>query len=95
MDGINDTSSDLQTHSLADSELSTGPASVKEPHMSLVTGSLLGEHLGVLVRMQREEGLSKASGEGGDRVCDSYFGSSDLGSVPTDKVVHALLRGES
>jgi len=95
VNGINDSTGLGQVHALANSVLSSNPAGVDEPHLGVVFLALLGQHLSVLVGMKGEEGLTEASGEGGDGVNDTHLGTSDLGGVARNEVVHGLFGGKS
>jgi len=54
--------------------------------------ALLGEHLGVDVGVKGKESLSIAGRESHLGLIDADFGSSHLGGVARDEVVHGLLR---
>lgn len=61
VDGINDSSSYLKTHSFSNSVFTTTPASVNEPDVSSMLGCLFSQHLSISVRMKRKESFSEAS----------------------------------
>lgn len=72
----------------------TSPTSVKEPGLSVVLGHLVREHLSVTHGMQDQEGLSKAGRESSLGLSNAVFGTSHLGGVTRNEVVHDLLVGE-
>lgn len=70
---------------------STDPAGVEQPSVGIVLLDLLRKHLGVAHRVQSQEGLGEARGEGGLRLRHSLLGTSHLRGVTRDEVIHGLL----
>lgn len=81
---VNDGTRILERDALADSVRTSIPTSIDQPDIRLVLLELLCQHLGVFDRMPDEEGLSKASRKGSLRFLDTFFSTSNLGSVPTE-----------
>jgi hypothetical protein len=68
----------------------TRPAGVDEPPGGAVLLHLLGEHGGVLGRVEHDEGRAEAGGEGGLRLLDAVLRAGDQSGVAADEVVHGL-----
>jgi len=78
VDGINNCTSLGKIHTLTDTKAAANPTSVDEPNFSVVLLALLSKHLSILVRMQGQESLTKAGGEGGNWVNNAHFSAGDL-----------------
>lgn len=95
MNGVDNGTSLGQAHSLADTVASADPTGVDKPDLGAVLLALLSKHLGVLVRVQRQESLAEAGRESGNGLSDTHLGTGDLGGVTRDEVVHGLLRSQT
>jgi len=69
----------------------TDPAGVEQPSIGLVLLDLLGKHLRIAHGVQGQERLGEARGKGGLGLGNALLGSSHLGGVTGDEVVHGLL----
>jgi hypothetical protein len=92
---INNLSGILQTHSTSNSIFTSSPAGVDKPDMGIMLLDLLCKHLSVEVRMLWKEGFTETGGESRLWLSDTYFGSSNLGSVSRNEMVHSLVERQS
>lgn len=90
VDRIDDGARVAERNTLANSILATNPTGINKPDIDLVMMDLVSQHLGILCRMPNKERLPKASREGGSGLTNSLLGTSNLGSISTNKVVHSL-----
>ena len=89
-DGVDDATGILDGDALAGAV----PAGVDQIGLGVVLLHLLDQLLGVLGRVQFEERLAEACGEGRSRLGDAALGSSQLGGEAGEEVVLGLLRGQ-
>ena len=81
-------------HALAHSVAATSPAGVQQVHLGAMAVELLTEQLGVHDGVHGHESSSETGGEVGHGLLNATLGSSDLGGVSAEEVVHGLLGGE-
>jgi len=93
-DGVNNTTSGLDRHALAGTVRSAAPARVYEPSLATVCVELLLEKICVSSRVEGEECGAEAGREIGRRLDDASLGTSDLGGVARDEVIHCLARSQ-
>ena len=89
-DGVDDAAGILDGDTLAGAV----PAGVDEVGLCAALFHLLDEFFGVLGRMQFEEGLAKAGGEGRGGLGDAALGAGQLRGEAGQEVVLGLLRGQ-
>ena len=80
---------------MAHTVTAAGPAGVDQVDTGVVALDALLEHLGVLERVERHEGLAEESGERGNRLFDALLGAGDLGGEARHEVVHGGFLGEA
>ena len=91
-DGVDDAAGGLDGHALAGAVGSTGPASVDEPSLAAVAIELLLKKVCIPSGVEGEEGGAEAGGKIRSRLDNASLGSSYLGRVAADEVVHGLTR---
>jgi len=94
MDGVDNSACLCQAHAMADTLSATNPASVDKPDLSLVLSTFLCKHLRINIWVKGKESLAVAGRESELRLGNTHFGTSNLGSVSRDEMVHGLLRVE-
>ena len=67
-----------------------GPAGVDKPPGGAILLHLLGEHGGVLGRVEHDERRAEAGRERGLRLLDAVLRAGDQGGVAADEVIHGL-----
>ena len=86
-DGVDDAARVLDGDALARAV----PAGVHEVGLGAALLHLLDEFLGVLGRMELQESLAEAGGEGGGGLGDAALGACELGGEAGEEVVLSLL----
>src|ERR1039458_5790119 len=86
----------FDAHAFADAKFAAGPTGVHQPTCGFVVFEAGAKQLRVSPWSQRQERQSKASRKLGDRLrTEAGLGSSQLGRIAGEEVVHCLLGGES
>jgi hypothetical protein len=67
---------------------------IDKPPGGAVLLHLLGQHGGVLGRVEHDESRAEAGGERGLRLLDAVFRAGNQGSVTADEMVHGLRKVE-
>ena len=93
-DGINNATSRLDGHALADAISSPAPPSINQPSLAAVCVEFLLEEISVASGVEGEECGAEAGGEIGCRLNNASLGTSDLGGVARDEVIHRLTRSQ-
>ncbi len=93
--GINASTGRLDGHSVSLAIGATGPTGIYEVGVRPVLVQLLLQQVRVDGGMHGHEGSAKASTECRDGFRDATLGSSDLGGVSGQEMVHGLSRAES
>lgn len=94
VDGVDDGSGVLERASLSGTELSSGPTSVDQPTIDLVLGHPLFQHLGVMGRVESQEGGTVTGREDRRGLRDTILGTGGLGGVTSQEVVVGLFRSQ-
>lgn len=91
MDGVDDVPSVLDADALADSVLASGPSGVDQPDMGSIGFNLLGQQVGVDLRLEGHESFTEAGRESGDGLLNSNLSTGNFGGVSRVEVVQGLL----
>jgi hypothetical protein len=93
--GINAGTRRLDGHALADTVGTARPSRVDQVRVRAVFVEFLLQQIGVTSGVQGHKGCSKTGRKGGRGLLDATLGSSDLGRVTRQELVHGLTRRET
>ena len=84
-----------ELHAMAHAVAAARPAGVHQVDAGMVALDALAQHLGVVQRVERHEGLAEERREGGHGLLDALLGAGDLGGEAGHEVIHGRLLGEA